>query len=153
MTRCGCEIAGGVLPTVGDGLPGLVRAPVCLDTSVGGSKEFTEHPAGDGCGIWKHYLTDTDGNESPQRPARTVLSYDSRRPTEEGNLIDISATGETPGEVRSPPSTGGAQRVTVQRPQRLRLHPFPSVRGSCRTNNLTVVLNTTRANGCHGGAG
>lgn len=153
------EIAGGVLPTVEgmDFQDWFVRQYV-LDTSVrAGLKEFTWNiPLETAVAlICEHYLTDTDGNESPRSgQARTVYwSYDFsvNLYAEEGNLIDISATGETPGEGFLIPTffnIGGAQRVTVQLDLNgLRsYYPFPyGVRGfDASTNNLYgAVLNTT----------
>jgi hypothetical protein len=152
------ELCASVVPTV-EATPfheWYVRQHV-LNTAVrAGLKEYTWNiPLESSVAlICEHYLTDTDGNEYARSgQARTVYwSYDFSVSlyAEEGNLIDISQRGDTPGEGFLIPTffnIGGAQRITVQLDLNgLRsYYPYPYlVRGfDPGTNNLYgPILNT-----------
>lgn len=119
------ELAEQALPTV-EGLPfqeWFVRQHV-LDTSVrSGLKLFTWNiPLKEAVVlVVEHYLTDPHGDEFPRGgQARTEYwNYDFTLSlyAEEGNLIQVDSTGETPGEGFLIPTffnIGGPQRITVQ---------------------------------------
>lgn len=153
------ELCASVLPTV-EAIPfqeWYVRQHV-LNTAVrAGLKEYTWNiPLESSVAlICEHFLTDAEGNEFARSgQARTTYwSYDFSVSlyAEEGNLIDISQRGDTPGEGFLIPTffnIGGAQRITVQLDLNgLRsYYPYPYlVRGfDPGTNNLYgPVLNTT----------
>lgn len=119
------EIAAGVVPTV-EGIPFAewYERQYVLDTSVRlGQKLFTWNiPLKDAVAlICELYETLPDGNERPfgGQARTTYWSYDSSSQlyAEEGNLIDIAASGTTPGEGFLLPTfynIGGPQRVNVQ---------------------------------------
>ena len=153
------EIAAGALPTV-EGLPfgEWFERQYVLDTSVRMDlKEYTWNIPLESAVVLiaEHYLTDDSGNEFARGgQARTIYwSYDFsvNLYAEEGNLIDIPVTGDTPGEGFLIPTffnIGGPQRVTVQLDLNgLRSHyPYPyGVRGfDPGQNNLYGgILNET----------
>jgi len=119
------EIAAAVLPTV-EGLPFQEWYPrqYVLDTSVrSGLKEYTWNIPLDSAVVLivEHYLTDEVGNEYVRGgQARAIywsFDFSVNLFAEEGNLIDVPTTGDTPGEGFLIPTffnIGGPQRITVQ---------------------------------------
>ncbi len=119
------EVAAHVLPTV-EGLPfqEWYERQYVLDTAVhSGLKEYTWNiPLESAVAlIVEHYVTNEEGDESPRggQARTTYWSYNFAASlyAEEGNLIDVPTTGDTPGEGFLIPTffnIGGPQRITVQ---------------------------------------
>jgi len=164
------SVASAVLPSV-EGLPfqEWYQRQYVLDTSVrSGIKEYTwDIPLESAVVlIVEHYLTDGSGDEFIRGgQARTIYwSYDFavNLYAEEGNLIDIPTTGDTPGEGFLIPTffnIGGPQRVMVQLDLNgLRsFYPYPyGIRGfEVGENNLYggIIGETTGTIDVEGGDG
>ncbi len=137
------DIAAQVLPTVeGMTFYEWYQRQYVLDTSIHtGSKLYTWNiPLEQSVAlIAEHYITDANGNEAPRGgQARTIYwNYDFTLSlyAEEGNIIDIAASGDGAGEGYLIPTffnIGGPQLVTVQADLNgLRsMYPYPyGVRG------------------------
>ncbi len=119
------DIAGQVLPWVeGMSFYDWYERQYALDTSIRtGSKLYTWNiPLEQSVAlIAEHYVTDANGNESPRGgQGRTIYwNYDFTLSlyAEEGNVLDVAASGDGAGEGYLIPTffnIGGPQRVTVQ---------------------------------------
>ena len=119
------DVAAQVLPTVeGMSFYGWYERQYVLDTSIRtGSKLYTWNiPLEQSVAlIVEHYLTGPDGDESPRGGQGRAIywNYDFTLNlyAEEGNVIDVSASGDSAGEGYLIPTffnIGGPQRVTVQ---------------------------------------
>ena len=177
------DIGAQVLPTV-EGLPFAVwyQKQYVLDTSVSvGSKLYTWNiPLTESVAlITESYFTDTTASESARGgTVRTdYLNWDFSVSlyAEEGNLIQIPASGDGAGEGFLIPTffnIGGTQRITVQVELNDVVHqyPFPyeqrgfesgennfygaiinNTTGTVTTTGGSVAVNATVANGAWGG--